>query len=264
MIVTKISEWRRASDDVRRERLAGPDAAAWIEALARYGFAEAQTWLGQLLLDRRPPPPRGIAFGWFAVAAKAGHPPALNMMGRCLEHGWDCDPDPVAAVRCYREAAAAGEPWAQYNLGCALLYGIGGPRDRPAAFEPIAAAAAAGLAKAMNLLGRFHEEGWDRRPSRPEAARWYRAAAEQGEYRGLFNLASLSHRAGRRTEAIGYLRTAVERGCPAFLREAAALLADNDDPALRDLAAEATRRSIAGPPPLSNTLPGSTGHRRTA
>lgn len=235
MNITSISDWLRLTDAERRDRLAGPDAADWIEALARYGFAEAQTLFGQVLLDGG----RASAFGWFAAAARADYAPAINMMGRCLEHGWDVAPDPAAAAACYRRAAEAGYEWGQYNLGNVLLYGIGTPRDRVEAFGWYRLAADQGLAKAMNMLGRFYEEGWDRPASRPDAARWYQAAADGGDYRGMFNLAALLHRQGRVAEAIRHLRAAIDVGNPDFLGEVDNLLRANDDTLLRALGAEA-------------------------
>ena len=246
MNITEMSAWRRLTDADRHALLAGPDSALWIERLARYGFPEAQLLLGQLLLDRHPGPARGVAYGWIAAAAAAGHPPAINLMGRCLEHGWDVAADPAAAVACYRQAADAGYDWAQFNLGCALLYGIGTARDRPAAFAWFARAAAQGLAKAHNMLGRFHEQGWDRSPSRPRAAFHYRTAAERGDFRGQFNLASLLHRQGRTGEAIAWLRRAIATGSPDFLAETRDILAHNDDPALRLVASEADARLRTG------------------
>lgn len=237
MNMTEISAWRRLNDAERHALLAGPDSAKWIESLARYGFPEAQILLGQMLLDRIPKPAPGTAYGWIAAAAAANHLPAINLMGRCLEYGWDTEADPAAAIACYRRAA--GYHWADFNLGCALLYGIGTPRDRPAAFACFTNAAAQGLAKAQNMLGRFHEQGWDRPASRQAAATHYRQAAEGGDFRGQFNLASLLHRQGRTPEALTWLRRALTTGSPDFLAETRDLLAGNDDPALRIIAAEA-------------------------
>ncbi len=242
MIITEMSDWRRLTDADRHALLAGPDSALWVERLARYGFPEAQLLFGQLLLDRVPKPAPGIAYGWIAATASAGHPPAINLKGRCLEHGWDVAADPVAAVACYRRAADAGYDWAEFNLGCALLYGIGTARDRPAAFDWFTRAAIQGLAKAHNMLGRFHEGGWDRPASRQRAALHYRQAAEGGDFRGQFNLASVLHGQGRVAEALALLRLALRTGSPDFLAETRDLLADNDDPALRTVAAEAARR----------------------
>lgn len=242
MNITEISAWRRLTDAERQAHLAGPDSARWIESLARYGFPEAQLLLGQILLNRIPKPAPGTAYGWIAAAAAADYPPAINLMGRCLEHGWDVTAYPAAATICYRRAADAGHDWAQFNLGCALLYGIGTPRDRPAAFDWFTRGAAQDLAKAHNMLGRFHEQGWDRPASRHQAAIHYQRAADGGDFRGQFNLASLLHRQGRVPEALVWLRRAIATGSPDFLAETRDLLASNDDPALRIIAAEAAAK----------------------
>ena len=65
------------------------EPAAWLESAARYGFAEAQLRLGQLLLDGEGAPrDPAAALAWFDRAAAQGLPEAMNMAGRCLENGW--------------------------------------------------------------------------------------------------------------------------------------------------------------------------------
>lgn len=226
--------------------LAGPDAYAWIKAAARHGLAEAQVLLGQLYLDGRTGPSgAGLAFLWFSTAARSGYPPALNMKGRCLENGWDIEVDPVAAAVCYKAAADAGLDWAQYNLANMLLGSTGIARSRPAAYAWYERAAAQGHAKSMNMLGRFHEEGWDR-PRQPGLAEtWYRRSAERGDYRGQFNLGSLLAQHGRRDEAAVWLGSALRNGSSDFLREAAAMLDKGGDPMFHTLTKQAIARRVA-------------------
>ena len=142
---------------------AGPAAASEaIAAAARYGLVEAQTILGQMLLDgtgvKRDPT---TALQWFEAAAGGRHPEAMNMCGRCYELGWGTEIDLSRAAHRYSQAALAGHDWGQFNLANLLLHGLGVPRDRRAALEWYRLAAEQGHAKSMNLIGRFHDEGWD-------------------------------------------------------------------------------------------------------
>ena len=71
--------------------LSGPPAAAaaWVAAAAQNGIVEAQAVYGQYLLDGHGVE-RNVdeALTWFRHAARRDHPMAMNMLGRCYEHGW--------------------------------------------------------------------------------------------------------------------------------------------------------------------------------
>ncbi len=145
-------------------RQLGADAghtAHWMYQAACAGLVEAQTALGQMLLDGRGTPASApAARRWFERAARAGHAPAANMLGRCLERGWGGDPDPAAAAAWYRRAAEQSLDWGQYNLANMLLRGRGVARDVPQAHAWFLAAAGQGHAKSSNLVARSLEEGW--------------------------------------------------------------------------------------------------------
>ncbi len=160
--------WRVAAlsmmgtDELHRVFSGDPSvAAAWVEAAAATGIAEAQVRLGRMLLEGEgvAKDPHG-AFACFFCAAQIGDADAQNMLGRCYENGWGTPVDLIGASVCYRRAAHAGLAWAQYNLGHMLLDGIGVTRDREAAFIWYRRAADQGHARAMNLVARCHEEGW--------------------------------------------------------------------------------------------------------
>lgn len=228
-----FAEFLDLSPHAREQALAGAEAPAWIAAAAQYGLVEAQLLHGQLLLDRGDP---ALALRWFRAAAEANHPPAQNMVGRCLEKGWGTAPDLPEAARHYRLAAEAGLDWAQFNLGMVLLYGIGLERDRIQAHTWFERAVAQGHAKAANMLGRFHEEGWDRPPDMAAATSFYRMAAEGGDFRARFNLATIYLNAGRRADALPLLQAAWAEGSPDFKEEAGAALRNSGDPDLLAIA----------------------------
>ncbi len=201
-------------------------AARWIRAAAKFGVTDAQTRLGQMLLD-------GIGvtqdsregFGWFMTAARDHDPDAMNMVGRCYENGWGVDADPEAAAHWFARAAAKGHAWAQYNLGHLYLDGIGVARDRDQAFAFYAAAAAQGHARAMNLVARCYEEGWGVAPDRTRAAQWYRRSAEAGYFRGQYNHATLLAAAGHLDEAMRWFARAAADGTDSVRAAAAKMLA---------------------------------------
>ena len=185
---------------------------AAIQAQADAGEAASQVMIGQVLLDgvclpRNP----AQAFACFSRAAASGDPMGLNMRGRCLERGWGVAVDLPEAAACYRAAARQGLGWARYNLANMLLRGRGIAHDRKQAWALFLDAAFQGHAKSMNLIGRFLDEGWDRRRNPDAAMQWYRRAALAGDYRGQHNLASMLAEHGRAAEAVDWWRRALEQ-----------------------------------------------------
>jgi TPR repeat protein len=199
--------WRVAAlsmmnpDDLRAA-IGGDDAAAWVEAAAACGIAEAQIRFGRMLLEGegigRDPV---LAFAMFRDAAAQGNADAENMVGRCFENGWGVAIDFARAAHWYRKAAERGLAWAQYNLGHLLLDGNGIARDRDAAFLWYLRAADQGHARAMNLVARCFEEGWGTECDPRIARNWYRRSAEGGYFRGAYNYATILAQEGCTTAA---------------------------------------------------------------
>ncbi len=208
--------------------------ARWLHQAACEGLVEAQTALGQMLLDGRGTPAHaGAARRWFARAAEAGHPPAANMLGRCLERGWGGVVDMPRAAHWYRVAAEAGLDWGQYNLANMVLRGRGVPRDVPQSLRWFTVAAEAGHAKSMNLVGRFFEEGWAGQIDLHTAAEWYRRAAEGGDFRGQYNWALVLAQSGRQDEADSWFAASGQQGSLDFCRVAAESLLARTEPTLQ-------------------------------
>ena len=228
----------------RRLRQDAGHTAQWVYQAACAGLVEAQTTLGQMLLDGRgTPADAGAARRWFARAAVSGYAPAANMLGRCLERGWGGAIDLPQAGEHYRAAALAGLDWGQYNLANMLLRGRGMPCDVAQAFGWFVAAAEQGHAKAMNLVGRFHEEGWLAPADPANAAVWYRRAAVGGDFRGQHNLATVLAQAGLLSEAVTWFTLAGESGSLDFRRVAADQLLGDRNPALRSIGLRIAARS---------------------
>jgi hypothetical protein len=107
-----------------------------------------------------------------------------------------------------------------YNYANLLATGRGVARNEEQAFAWYQRAAALGHAKSMNLVGRYYEEGRVVRADPQAAFDCYRRSAEAGDFRGQFSYASVLMGLGRWDEARHWLREALARGHPKFLRKA--------------------------------------------
>lgn len=232
--------------DELRERLASDprQAARIILSAARDGLTDAQTLLGQILLDgqgiEKDP---ALARSWFHIAAQSGDVMARNMLGRCLEHGWGGDIDLPGAARHYQLALAEGLDWAMYNYAGLLATGRGVPKDQEQAFAWYLKAAEAGHAKSMNLVGRYHEEGIAVARDAEVALEWYRRSAQAGDFRGQFSYAAVLAAQGRIDEALGWLQRSLATGNLNFLRATRASLGQASDPRIRALAGDFHQRA---------------------
>ncbi|WP_441460365.1 tetratricopeptide repeat protein, partial [Burkholderia thailandensis] len=177
------------------------------------------------------------ALGWFKHAARADHPMAMNMLGRCYEFGWGTAASAAVAAYWYREAARAGLDWGMYNYATMLALGNGVDEDRAAALAWFEKAAALGHAKSINLIGGFYEDGWVVAADRDAAFDCYRRAAAAGDFRGQFNYARLLGERGRVAEALEWLARVPRTATPAFVAKMRAYLAASPIDAFRAIAA---------------------------
>ena len=184
--------------------------------------AEAALATGQLLLEAGE---RAQALESFRMAARAGDPRGLTMLGRAAERGWGMAPDARQAAGWYRRAAAAGDPWAMFNLADLHLRGEGA--------RLYARAARGGLLQALNMLGMLAETGAAGPPDRTAALAYYTAAAEGGDPWGQFNLARHLLAGDRLAEALPWLDRALACRVTGFHAAVAAALAGASHPELR-------------------------------
>lgn len=197
--------------------------------------------LGQTSLDRGD---RGRAVEWFRSAARGGDARALNMLGRCHEHGWGVVANPRLAADYYLKASDRGDVWALFNLADLYGRGVGVARDDEAAYRLYAAAAGRGHAKALNMLGLFHEAGRVVPADLAGAMDFFKAAGEGGDCWGCFNLARLLVEAGRVDLALPWFQRGLDTGFPDFHRAMADALDGHADERVRALALAA--RQAAG------------------
>ena len=108
-----------------------------------------------------------------------------------------------------------------------------------AALSLFVACARAGNHKAMNMIGRYCEEGWcgSRKPA--AAMRWYARAAFRGCFRGQFHLARFYASAGRIEEATAWLQSSINNAPVDFCAEIAPLLERHPHPAIQALSKRA-------------------------
>ena len=240
--MSTLAELEALGADALREALSGPPAtlASLLRAAAKGGVIEAQARLGQLLLDHPALADDGTeALRRFAAAATCGHVMAMNMVGRCTEHGWGTAPDTARAAQWYRAAAERGLDWGMYNLATLLTLGDGVTQDRAQALALFERAAALGHAKSINMVGSFHEDGWVLPPDRRRAAEHYARAAEAGDFRGQFNHARMLIEGGAIDRALPWLARIPDTATPRFLDQVRAWLAAQRDPRLRHLRLDA-------------------------
>lgn len=212
------------------------------------GVPEGQLLLGQMCLDDGD---QRQALHWFERAAVGGNLMAVNMVGRCLEHGWGVDaPDPERAAEWYRRAAEHGLDWGMYNLATLLTLGRGVAEDRKEAIGWIQRAAALGHVKSINLLGGFYEDGWEVPQSRIEARQCYEIAARGGDFRAQFNFARFLAEEGDVEGALEWLRKVPETATPAFIEKATAFLMESPVAALRMFARQGLRGEVRFEQPM--------------
>jgi uncharacterized protein len=211
-------------------------AAQWMLHCARLGHANAQTILGQWLLDghgaaRNPTD----ALAWFLKAATQGHPMGINMAGRCFENGWGTKTDTVAAANWYLQAAKKGLDAGMYNYANLLASGQGVPQDAAEALRWYRQAAALGHAKSMTKIGFFYEDGRVVAQDPAAAFTWFERGARGGDFRGQFNYASMLAARGQMDEALDWLRKVPLTATPGFKRLAGEQLLQSPHPAFRTM-----------------------------
>ncbi len=230
-------------------RLAADPAllAKRMQQAAVDGDVKAQLGLAHMLLEGhgagRDPE---AAFRWFQLAARSGHPDAINMVGRCHELGWGTSINMRMAAQCYRAAAEMGHAWANFNLASLMLDDTA-DSERGEILALLVRSARRGNAKAMNVIGQACEEGWRGQPKLAAARRWYRRAADGHCFRGAFNMARHLMAEGDVDGAARWLRRSIDAAPGNFCAELGAYLESHPDGRLREIAALALARAATAP-----------------
>jgi TPR repeat protein len=113
-------------------------------------------------------------------AAAAGLPTAMYLLAGATEQGAGTERDESAAAELYRRAAEKGHIGAQTRWGLALMKGHSVLRDVVVGETWLRRAALSGDAEAAAFLGNYYSQSGPALPNYPEAAGWYRRAADAG------------------------------------------------------------------------------------
>jgi TPR repeat protein len=169
-----------------------------LKAKAEKGDASAQFALGKAYEEGNGVPKSDeSAVKWYRKAADQGNAPAETSLGIMYRLGQGVNRDKEEAVRWYRKAAKQGNPQAMFNLGVSYYNGDGVSSDPNLAYAWFLLAQDAGNTAADDAVKRSAEEGGrlgtpdalqhvaamyekgDELPqSYPQAAKWYRKAAD--------------------------------------------------------------------------------------
>lgn len=221
------------------------DAMDALHASAEGGSDKAQLQLGHmLLLGHLIERDELRALFWFQQSAKQGNREALNMVGRCLELGWGAASQPGEAAHYYLAAAQRDHDFAQYNLAMLYFDGYGVEPDREQALLWFLRSARQRNAKSSHMVGRYCEEGWLMKAPRLRAAfRWYRRAAQGGDFRGQYEYGRILYASGLDELGLQWLSNSIETGIPVFCANVARDLENAADPRLREIAKRAKCRA---------------------
>lgn len=233
----------------RHLRLSPVYLAQWAQSDACDGSSAAQLILGHLLLNGHGVAvDHAAAYRAFLDAARDESADAMNMVGRCHERGWGVAVDFSEAAKWYRRAADRSHTWAQFNLGSLFLLGQGMAADPQGALPLFLRSARGGNAKAMNMLGRYREEGWVGRIRLGSARRWYWRAAVRGCYRGQFHFGRFLSDEGKVAKATSWFQASLENAPHEFTGEIAPFLARHVDPRIRSVGLATLERLKAAAP----------------
>lgn len=143
------------------------------------GNADAEAWLGAVLLDRGR---TREAMPMLQHAANAGSAEGAHRLALLYAQGADGIPrDDARALALFEKAAAAGHVRAEINAGMLYFYGRGTPKDLVRARAWLEKAAAQNDPYALYALGRAMEESDGPALADPvRAADLYKRAAQQG------------------------------------------------------------------------------------
>jgi TPR repeat protein len=188
--------------------------------------ADAPLWLLKMPRERRiddfvSRKSFGNVVVWYTQAAKTGNPDAQCSLGDLYYNGDCVKENKKEAHKWYMKAAQQGHAAAQYSYGWDYYYGEGVAQDRKEAFKWFSLSAQQGYSAAQVNLGDYYYQGCiveqnyemgielykkaaaqnecrafmriaadcvDRKEDYKEAAKWYRKAANHGNWLACYRL----------------------------------------------------------------------------
>lgn len=196
-----------ASLDCLRQAASQGNATAELRLGLAYGSGNGADGDGANLAE---------AAKWYRLAADAGQPQAMFMLGRLYQGGQVFPKDSTRAADLYRRAAEGGWPAAASALGALYQTGDGVEKDPREAVRLFKAAAGKNDRGGLFGLGVAYLKGWGVPRSGPDAARAFKAAADLGAPEAMVNLA-VQYQTGDgvpkdQGRAITLLRDAAQKG----------------------------------------------------
>ena len=158
---------------------------------ARAGLPEAINMLGLMAENGLgQSKDMSLAFKWYKEASALGCLDSINNLGRIYQNGIGCAVELTAAREYYFNAANKGHLDASCNYGHFLEHGLGGEVNLQAAFQWYKLAADKNYAKGQNALGSIYHNGIQGylEKNQEEAISLFRQAAAQGNSHALNNL----------------------------------------------------------------------------
>lgn len=171
----------------------------WLEAAADQQFGRAAFLLAQAYANEKhlpQDPPK--AMDWLHRAADIGHREAQLQLAHSYERGREVTLDKDKALRWYRAAAEAGHPVAQRVLGAKYLAGDGLTQDNEAARVWLERAAQRNEPGALHNLGMIYAEGRGVPRDDARALAYFRAGDAHSVTLSTYQLARF-HEEGRAT-----------------------------------------------------------------
>lgn len=158
-------------------------------------------------------------FALLKRAAEAGDPSAMRLLADCYFQGLGCDKSEPKMIAWLKKASEYGDLEAQAKLAYCYEYGNGIAPDPDKAFELYKSAAERGLDMAMVKMGEYcSTENKYMEISVPDAAEWYKKAADKKNPYALFKLGVFAYEGiGQKADkkkAAEYFFESAKRGNP--------------------------------------------------
>lgn len=228
---------RPSGDDAAYEAF---DQGRYLTALelaqkaAEAGDPSAHTLVGRIHQEGLGVPPDPVlAAKWYRRGAELGDREAMFSFGVILADGLGVKKDRAGAAQMFEAAAQRGHAIANYNLALLFLHGDGKPENPFRALAHMRYAAENNIVVAQYDLGTLYATGTglpDNRADALEAARWIGRAAAAGHAEAELEYATMLYRGmgleADRPKALGYLKSAAEKGLPVAQNRLARVLAN--------------------------------------
>lgn len=155
------------------------------------------------------------AFDWYAKGAKAEHPQAIFMMGMLYYYGDGVERSTDKAIECYLQASQKGNPGASYELGRIYETGYYAPQSYQEAFKWFSKASSQGSLRGEYQVGRYYLNGYGVPEDEARGRDIILAVANKGEREAQTNMGYIRMNLDKNLpEAIRWFRLAAKQGDP--------------------------------------------------